>query len=100
MPRGRPIDPEKHFNKYTADERETIINFNDEDDNALIATRSKAWIKMLDQMGFERVDQGYYFEYLVPKKLVAIRKERKITDEHRKKLSDNMRRVRKGSKDG
>ena len=79
-------------------ERETTIHFNEVELTASIWTASEPMYRKLLKLGYkptEESDRSATFH--VPKKLVAVRKIRKITDAHRKRLAQKARSLRSGT---
>lgn len=64
--------------RFSKVERETIINFNEEEDTASIYTCNKRWMRQLERYGFkithEYADKGgiHAKEFEVPKELIRI----------------------------
>ena len=84
--------------KGPRDERETIINFNEAEPYASIWTASQPMYRKLLKLGYEPIegsDRSATFE--VPKRLVAIRKPRTISDAHRTSLAGKARLLRSGT---
>lgn len=77
----------------TAQEKETIIIFNQADSEAIVTTYSKGLMRKLRAYAseYEEItcvsDNGEYAEYTIPKKLVAVRKPRNISEDERERLS-------------
>ena len=79
-------------------ERETVINFNEAEDNASIWTASEPFYRKLLKLGYtptEERDRSATFS--VPKKLVAVRKEQKLSAERRRALAEKARFLRNGT---
>jgi hypothetical protein len=79
-------------------ERETIVNFNEAEPYASIWTASEPMYRKLLKLGYEPIegsDRSATFE--VPKRLVAIRKPRKISEASRAKLAEKARLLRGGT---
>lgn len=76
----------------TAQEKETIIIFNQADAEAIVTTYNKSLIRKLRVYAseYEEItcvsDNGEYAEYTVPKKLVSVRKPRNISNDERERL--------------
>ena len=84
--------------KGPRDERETIINFNEAEPYASIWTASEPMFRKLLKLGYEPIegsDRSAIFE--VPKRLVSVRKPRKITAAHRRRLADKAHSLRSGT---
>ena len=83
------------FTKY---ESETIINYNDDEQDATLYTCNKSLIKKMDMLvkkfpdiyKIKRQDK-YSKTYLFTKKLVAIKSPRNISKELKKKMSERGR---------
>ena len=73
-------------------ERETIINYNQEEDTASVYTHSTALINRLEKLtdkGCVKIKYGEGFaEYEVPKKWVKIRPPREMSEEQRAAASE------------
>lgn len=73
-------------------EKETIINFNQDEDNASIYTCDEAWIRAMDKLVAKdpRVildtKDKYSKTYLIPKRAVKVRLSRVLSDGKRKEL--------------
>jgi hypothetical protein len=81
--------------KGPREERETIINFNEAEPYAAIWTASQPMYRKLLKLGYEPIegsDRSATFE--VPKRLVAIRRPRKISEAHRTTLAEKARSMR------
>jgi len=78
----------------TGYEKETIINFNEAEDIAYIFTYNKAWQKHLEgKLGLKpTMDNGYGGkEYELPKKRIRPPlAPRKLSEQTRRKLADNL----------
>lgn len=81
-------------------ERETIINFNDGEDIASIYTCNKALIKRLDTYCkkrpdiYKKVEEDYLSKtYEFPKKYVAIKIPRVLSEERKKQLIEMGHRI-------
>lgn len=81
-------------------ERETIVNFNEEESIASIYTCSKALIRKLDTYCKKRPDLYKLDEedspsktYTFPKKYISIRLPKVLTEEQRKQLIERGRRI-------
>lgn len=89
--------------KRTAIERETIINYNNEEDTANVYTWHKALINKLSSLVSTRDDiQCKYADeecasFVVPKSWIKVSppKTRNLTDEQRAKAAERMRNMRK-----
>lgn len=82
----------KNKTGLTKYEKETIINFNQEDDFASVYTCDEAWIRKLDKImktdlriTLETKDE-YSKTYNIPKNAVKVRLSRVLSSEERKKL--------------
>ena len=79
--------------KLTAYERETVILFNDGDDQAILDTASPVMIRKMDKLcsrsdGINRVSGGeQYTRYVFPKKLISIRIPRQLSESQRAELA-------------
>jgi hypothetical protein len=89
----------------TAYERETAINFTDEDDNAMVYTCNRAMTNHMDKL-VEKFPDMFKLkrliyddeevcgkEYICPKNLISIRSPRQISDEQRQALSERMKKI-------
>lgn len=81
------------MSKLTKYEKETIINFNQDEATANIYTCDSAWIRKLDKLAqndtritIESEDENSK-TYNIPKKWVKVHKPRVHTNEKRKELS-------------
>lgn len=78
-------------------ERETVINFNDEEDSAYIYTENHALKRKLDKLcdsniGYSRVRETTEgAEYACPKELIGFKKPRRLSDEKRAELAERGR---------
>lgn len=80
--------------RLTKEEQETIILFNAKDDTANISSLDPVWQRKIQKIkGSHQV--GAYWEVDVPKKLISIRQERKLTPEQKAKLSARMKSMKK-----
>ena len=77
--------------KLTNYEKETIINFNDDEDTASIYTCNKAWISKMDKLvasdsrvTVETKDE-HSKTYIIPKKAVKVRMSRPLSGSELKK---------------
>lgn len=84
-------------------EQEVTINFNAEEDTAIVDTRNPVWIRKLDKLLEANPDEVQLIDenevgktYKVPKGAIHIfiRKKRVLTDEQRKSLSERMKNIR------
>jgi hypothetical protein len=88
--------------KRTAIERETIINYNNEEDTANVYTWHKSLINKLSNLLDERDDiQCKYTDeecasFVVPKSWIKVSppKTRNLTDEQRAKAAERLRKAR------
>lgn len=82
-------------------ERETYINFNDEENEAVLCTYNSTWLRKLDELSLNYSDfvcrkrEERYGEYVFPKKFVRISRPKNLTDEQREKLREGMHKARK-----
>jgi hypothetical protein len=72
-------------------EQETIINYNEEDTEAIVYTHHKKLINKLNKLGVEGVSRGIAMTYKVPKSWVRVIPKREISEEKRKILSERAR---------
>ncbi len=73
-------------------ERETVINFNEVDPNASVWTASESMYHRMKKAGYQPIeDNERSATFEIPKKLVAIRKPRKLSQLQRKNLAQNAR---------
>lgn len=88
---------------YKGAERETIINFNELEEQASVYTCSKRLINQLNKLAQERKecikkrgDNETFIEFLVPKKWVKIRpsSNRVMSDEQKAKISERLQNAR------
>lgn len=84
-------------------EQEVTINFNAEEDTAIVDTRNPVWIRKLDKLLETNPDEVQLIDenevgktYKVPKGAIhiSIRKKRVLTEEQRKSLSERMKNIR------
>lgn len=81
-------------------EKETSINFNDAENEAVICTYNAAWLRKMDALcgrheGFSaRKREEGYGEYVIPKKYVTVRGPREMTEEQRMKSAERLRKAR------
>jgi hypothetical protein len=88
----------------TALERETLINFNDEEDTAVVFSYNASWCRQMDKLADERPDEvRREFDnqmggtaYIVPKGWVSVRPKRKVSDSQREQARERMKRMRGG----
>lgn len=91
------------FSSLTSLEKETIINFNEEEKTASIYTYNKAYIRKLTAFCKQRPDLyklinhdkewgSYTFE--VPKKYVSVRLPKNLSDEQKAEASSRMKKLR------
>ena len=72
-------------------ERETVISFNDEEEQASIATRQRKVKTRLKNLGVEpHSKQGDYECYMVPKSWVKISPPKKVSENQRKAARKNI----------
>jgi hypothetical protein len=85
-------------------EKETYINFNDEEDFAVVCTYNNAWLRSMDSLASEKSEVEVmrrtedYGEYRVPKKWVKVRPPRKMSDEQKQAAAERLRKVREDKK--
>ena len=88
------------MSKLSKYEQETIINFNVAESDAVVFTRDKAVIRKLDSLvsefpevykciGETDIDKTYS----MPKQYVSYRKPRKISEERREQIKEQMSRL-------
>ena len=79
------------------EERETIINFTEADDEAQIYTCNRKFKNKLRRMGYEPTEAdavgGELF--VVPRNILQIRKPRELSDEDREEAKKRLKQVRK-----
>lgn len=87
---------------YTAEERETIVNFDDSDDKCLVYTCSRPIMTKLDKLckkspsSYKLVIQDENSRsYIMDKNLISFRTPKVISEANRKKLSDNAKKMAK-----
>ncbi len=76
--------------------RETIINFNEEDEECDIYTHSIRWINRLESLGFKPYSlNGDAKSYKIPKKMIKLPSAHKrvMTDEQRKVASERFKKM-------
>lgn len=85
------------FSKY---EQETIINFNAGEQMASVYTRDKAVMRKLDKLVIEFPGVFQCIKetesdktYQMPKSYIVYRKPRKITEERRERIRNQMKRL-------
>ena len=90
--------------ELTRYEQETIINFNAEEKTATLYTRDPAVIRQLDSLvteypdTFKRVGETDIDKtYEMPKSAVTYRKPRRISDERRAEISEQMKAINKSN---
>lgn len=79
-------------------ERETLILFNDEDVNAVVYSASPRIIRQLTRkLGKGEELSADSFQWSIPKNWIKLptRRRKKLSEEHKKKLSDALSRARK-----
>lgn len=80
-------------------ENETVIDINDAEDIANIATRQKSIINKLKKMGLEPIyTQAGYERYVVPKKWIYIKPPKEVTQKQREAGCNNLLKGRKKQK--
>ena len=84
--------------KLRLDERETTINFNSKESTAEVFTADKKLIKKLDGYCKEYPDVFLKLDedsnsksYLIEKRYISIRKPKRISDEYKSKLLNNLK---------
>lgn len=84
-------------------EQETIINYNQEENDAFCYTHDKSLMRRLDKLiengeaiTVVREGEGWR-EYKFPRKCVKVRFPRKMPDEKRAELAERMKALRKDS---
>lgn len=84
----------------SAYERETIINYNDDEKTAVVYTCNQTLRKRMDAIVSERPndckrtkENEHHAEYVIPKSWVKIRPNRILTDEQKVIAAERMRRV-------
>ena len=96
---------ESNTYKLSAYEKETIINFNEDEKTAYIYTYNKAMIKKLDEYCkmfpglFTLENENYYGKHLsktyqIPKKYVSIRKPKILAEGQKVLAIDKARKMR------
>jgi hypothetical protein len=86
----------KKANKFrrrtmTKAERETVINFNDDEQVASIATRQKRVKTRFQKLGVEPTrKQGDYVCYMVPKSWIKISPPKQVSENQRKAARKNI----------
>lgn len=85
----------------SAYERETIINYNDDEKTAVVYTCNQTLRKRMDAIAPERPDDckrtknnEFHAEYEIPKKWIKILPNRILTEEERQLLSERMKEKR------
>lgn len=85
-------------------EKETYINFNDAEPNALLCTYNAAWLRKMDDLSrdnpsvqvVKRIDD--YGEYSLPKKWVKVNPPRQLSEERKQKLTEQLRAINEAKK--
>ena len=87
-------------------EKETNINFSENDDTATIYSCSKKYWNKCEKAGYELINTNLDSDgnvisktYETNKKNISFRKPRILSDEHREKLRKRAKVMRKGSED-
>ncbi len=86
--------------KLSRYEQETVVNYNAEEQTAIVYTRDKAVMRKLDTlvadfpniyslMGKDEVSKTYSF----PKSYISYRKPRAVSDEQRERAREQMKRI-------
>ena len=80
-------------------EQETVINYNAEEDFAIVSTRQKSEITRLKKRGAEQIlNQGDYVRFRVPKKWAFPRPPRKTSEKQREAAYKNVIQARNARK--
>lgn len=85
-------------------EKETYINFNDAEPNALLCTYNAAWLRKMDDLSrdnpsvqvVKRADD--YGEYSLPKKWVKVNSPRQLSEERKQRLAEQLRVINEAKK--
>lgn len=85
-------------------EKETYINFNDAELNAVLCTYNAAWLRKMDDLSrdnpcvqaIKRTDG--YGEYSLPKKWVKVNPPRQLSEERKQKLVEQLRVINEAKK--
>ena len=86
-------------------EKETYINFNDAEPDALLCTYNAAWLRKMDDLSRDnpcvqrRKRTEGYGEYVFPKKWVKVSKPREVSEENRRKAKERFEAYRKAKAD-
>lgn len=87
--------------KLTKQEKETMIIFNEQDNDASISTYNVALLRKLERLHQERPDECEKHEifcdgsqYLVPKKWIKINPPKKMSDEVKAKAAERLKKAR------
>ena len=90
----------------TKEEKETIINFNEDEVTSTIYTCSKKVWNKCDKAGYKLINTGLDSDgnvisktYETKKKNISLRKQRVLSDEHKEKLRERAKVMRSGSED-
>jgi len=85
------------MSRLTKIEQETVINFNAGEEEAVVYTRDKAVIRKLDSLVTEFPDVYKCIKatdidktYEMPKSFVSYRKPRRVSDERRQQMRNQM----------
>lgn len=88
--------------KLTRYEQETIVNFNAEESDAIVYTRDKAVMRQLDALVTEYPDifkcigeTDIDKTYSMPKSRISYRKPRRINEERREQIRNQMKNMNK-----
>lgn len=86
---------------YTAEERETVIVFNEKDSTARVCTANRAMYNNLKSLSEELPDEckcvnddEVFPVFIVPKKWVKIRKPKQMSEENIEKARERMKSLR------
>jgi hypothetical protein len=92
--------------KLSKEEKETIINFSENDDTANVYSCSKKIWNKCEKNGYDLIDTNLDSNgniisktYEIEKRLVSFRKPRVLSDEHKEKLRKRAKVMRTGSED-
>lgn len=83
----------------TSYERETYINMNDAEDEAVLCTYNTTWLNRMDKVCQNRQEficrkrVDGYGEYLFPKKLVSIKIPKELSEEKRQLMREKGKRL-------
>ena len=90
---------ESEVNMYalTNYERETVINFNNDEPTATFYTCNKAWIRKMDALCSKTTEiivkkqDEFSKTYIIPKTWIKVRIPRQLSEEKRKELAERAR---------